>query len=377
MTIDDESSVYVGGLPYDATEETVLRVFELYGNVIAVKIINDASTRGKCYGFVTFRNPRSAILAINEMDGRTVDGRVIRVNEVRSRGRRLSFGRERESFRWNAERGRNWDRVRYHERDFDRDREDRYKDRFSDRSRERDRDRSLDDDGEERDRRYEREHDYDHAGDHFLHRDHHRDRDAEDNEQGQSRNRDQGWERDGALESERDREMDKTKSHDSISDKDRDDQSRRWNGSSTVDRQSRDRISHPSDDYNVQASSAFLAFLARIVKEQLERSMQKIEEIKNETIQMEESLEEKEKLVLDLQKKSKKLEDALINAKKNSSHQKLKLTKLHKSFMQVKDYTDRLKICERELQSLVDTELLEHGSEDVGLGDEILTIGNA
>ncbi|CAN6564231.1 unnamed protein product [Malus baccata var. baccata] len=344
MTIDDESSVYVGGLPYDATEETVLRVFELYGNVIAVKIINDASTRGKCYGFVTFRNPRSAILAINEMDGRTVDGRVIRVNEVRSRGRRLSFGRERESFRWNAERGRNWDRVRYHERDFDRDREDRYKDRFSNRSRERDRDRSLEDDGEERDRRYEREHDYDHAGDHFLHRDHHQDRDAEDNEQGQSRNRDQGWERDGALESERDREMDKTKSHDSISDKDRDDQSRRWNGSSTVDRQSRDRISHPSDDYNVQ---------------------------------MEESLEEKEKLVLDLQKKSKKLEDALINAKKNSSHQKLKLTKLHKSFMQVKDYTDRLKICERELQSLVDTELLEHGSEDVGLGDEILTIGNA
>ena len=38
MTIDDESSVYVGGLPYDATEETVRRVFELYGNVIAVKV---------------------------------------------------------------------------------------------------------------------------------------------------------------------------------------------------------------------------------------------------------------------------------------------------------------------------------------------------
>lgn len=29
------------------------------------------------------------------------------------------------------------------------------------------------------------------------------------------------------------------------------------------------------------------------------------------------------------------------------------------------------------LQSLVDTELLEHGSDDVGLGDEILTIGDA
>lgn len=38
MTIDDESSVYVGGLPYDATEDRVRRVFELYGSVIAVKV---------------------------------------------------------------------------------------------------------------------------------------------------------------------------------------------------------------------------------------------------------------------------------------------------------------------------------------------------
>ncbi|CAN6681116.1 unnamed protein product [Malus baccata var. baccata] len=364
MTIDDESSIYIGGLPYDATEETVRRVFELYGNVIAVKIINDAATRGKCYGFVTFRNPRSAILAINEMDGRTVDGRVIRVNEVRSRGGRLSFGRERENFRRNAERGRNWDRSRDHERDFSRDR-DRYKDRYTDQSRERDRDRSPEDVGEERDRRYEGERDYDHVRDHVLDIDLDQDRVAVDSDQGQSRNRNQGWERDRSLESDRDRDMDKTKSLDSTGDKDGDDQSRRWNGSNTVGRQSRDLISHPSDDYNVQ------------VKEQLHRSMRRVEEIKNETILMEESIEEKEKLVLDLQKKSKKLEDALINAKKNSSHQKMKLTKLHKSFTQVKDYTEKLKSYEHELQLLVDTGMLEHSSDEVGLRDEILTIGNA
>lgn len=38
MTIDDDNSVYVGGLPYDATEETVRRAFDLYGAVREVRV---------------------------------------------------------------------------------------------------------------------------------------------------------------------------------------------------------------------------------------------------------------------------------------------------------------------------------------------------
>lgn len=38
MTIDDDSSIYVGGLPYDATEESVRKVFDIYGAVVAVKV---------------------------------------------------------------------------------------------------------------------------------------------------------------------------------------------------------------------------------------------------------------------------------------------------------------------------------------------------
>lgn len=34
-----------------------------------IQIINDRSIGGKCYAFVTFTNPRSAMHAINEMDG--------------------------------------------------------------------------------------------------------------------------------------------------------------------------------------------------------------------------------------------------------------------------------------------------------------------
>lgn len=38
MTIDDSNSIYVGGLPYDATEEDLRRAFNFYGNVVAVKV---------------------------------------------------------------------------------------------------------------------------------------------------------------------------------------------------------------------------------------------------------------------------------------------------------------------------------------------------
>lgn len=64
------------------------------------------------------------------------------------------------------------------------------------------------------------------------------------------------------------------------------------------------------------------------VREQLELSIQRREELQKEIYQMEEKLEEKKQLVFGLQKKSQKLEDALTNMKKLSSHRKTQLTKV-------------------------------------------------
>lgn len=147
------------------------------------------------------------------------------MNEVRTRGGRLGFGRGRESFRRDVERRRNWDRARDHEMDYDLERE-RYKDRYNDRSMERDRysDRS-------RNGVYERGHeDHDLLSEHFSDRDHETDRDLEGNEQGHSRNHEQGWgKRNHTVESDREREMDRTDLRNNIVDKDRDQHSRRWN----------------------------------------------------------------------------------------------------------------------------------------------------
>ncbi|XVE98251.1 hypothetical protein REPUB_Repub03eG0089600 [Reevesia pubescens] len=340
MTIDDESSVYVGGLPYNATESSIRHVFSLYGAVVAVKIVNDQTTRGKCYGFVTFTNPRSAYDAINDMNGRTIDGRVVRVNEVTTKGGRSNFSRDRS--RW-SERDRGQDRERDHDRDGE-----RYRDRYSDRSVEHDRPRDHD---SGRERGYEH-HDHDRAAEYSLDRDH--DRDLEDNVLGESRDHIQDWERDHELNMDQDMEIAGSSGYNRSVDEE-EQQLRRWNGSMSNDRHGRRLSSDSSDDYIE-------------MKKELERSIQSREELKTEISQMEGRLEERQQIVLDLQIKSKTLEDALLAAKKLSSRRKMQLTKLHTCFLQVKEYREKLKRCEQELQSIVDSAMLD-GEDDVAVRD--------
>lgn len=47
-------------------------IFLLCINKINFQIVNDHGVGGKCYGFVTFTNPRSAVDAINDMNGRVM-----------------------------------------------------------------------------------------------------------------------------------------------------------------------------------------------------------------------------------------------------------------------------------------------------------------
>ncbi|KAF7806342.1 Cold-inducible RNA-binding protein B [Senna tora] len=365
MTIDDESSIYVGGLPYDATEDTIRTVFDLYGAIVDVKIINDQRTRGKCYCFVTFTNPRSAIDAINDMNGRTIDGRVVKVNGVRTRGVRSNFGREHVHHN-NTERNGDWDRGRDRDRDYDRDK-DGHRTRNGDWSRERDRSREhnrsrdFEHDG---DRRYEHTPYYDQPREPMLDKDRNREGHQADDDQEHGRAHFQGTEREYNLDLDTDRKMDRTNDSDRSFDGDRNEHFRRNNGLNVTKQHSVDFSSDSNGNHNYQ------------IEEQLERSTQRLGQLKNEVSQMEEKLEGNRLLVIDLQKDSRKLEDALISAKKHSSYRQMQLTKLHKCFVRVKDYTERLKSCEKELQALVDTVMLESDGDGVGLKDEQYINGN-
>ncbi|KAI7744154.1 hypothetical protein M8C21_033355 [Ambrosia artemisiifolia] len=336
MTVDDENSVYVGNLHYDSTEDTLRSAFDIYGQIIAVKIINDRGVNGRCYGFVTFTNPRSAVNAISDMDGRTVDGRIVKVNEVKTRGGRSNFGRD--NFRHNNDRDVEFDRGR--DRDYGRER-----DRSRDQKREWSRDR---DHGKERG--YDRARDVDRPRDRFIDRDrgHDRDKDLDDIDLERERDHDQ-------TDMDQDNEITRRSGN-----KYKDQSAKLTNASDLSERHSRDYPSGSSHGDHDQ------------VAKQLDISHQKIEELQKEVGRMEELADERGDHVAKLQEKFQKLEDALAAARKLTSNRKQQLTKLYKCFLNVKDYGEKLKICEEELQSLVGSTLKELENHDGLDPDELL-----
>jgi cold-inducible RNA-binding protein len=77
--------IYVGNLPFSATEDQVREMFAQHGEVESVAMINDRDTgrfRGFC--FVEMED-ESAQQAISALDGQDFDGRSIKVNEARPR----------------------------------------------------------------------------------------------------------------------------------------------------------------------------------------------------------------------------------------------------------------------------------------------------
>ena len=90
--------LYVGNLPYSATESSVTEKFAGSGTVESCKLISDRDTgRSKGFGFVEMATDAEAQAAIENLDGTDYDGRPMRVNEARPQQKR-SGGRDRGGF---------------------------------------------------------------------------------------------------------------------------------------------------------------------------------------------------------------------------------------------------------------------------------------
>lgn len=75
--------LFIGGLSWNTTDEGLKSAFERFGDVVDARVIKDRETgRSRGFGFVTFSEGGDATGAISEMDGKELDGRVIRVNEA-------------------------------------------------------------------------------------------------------------------------------------------------------------------------------------------------------------------------------------------------------------------------------------------------------
>ncbi len=88
-------SIYVGNLPFSASEADVEALFAAHGQVHSVKLITDRETgRPRGFGFVEME-PTAAEEAIKQLDGAEFGGRNLRVNEARERRQRGPRARRR------------------------------------------------------------------------------------------------------------------------------------------------------------------------------------------------------------------------------------------------------------------------------------------
>lgn len=81
-------SIYVGNLPWSASEQQVQDLFAEYGKVLSVKLISDRETgRARGFGFVEMED-NEALAAIEALDNHEFGGRTLRVNEAKPRAPR-------------------------------------------------------------------------------------------------------------------------------------------------------------------------------------------------------------------------------------------------------------------------------------------------
>ena len=76
--------LYVGGIPYSSTDDTLRAHFSAAGNVVSATIIMDKMTgRSKGFGFVEMSSDAEADAAIQMWNGKDFGGRTLTVNEAR------------------------------------------------------------------------------------------------------------------------------------------------------------------------------------------------------------------------------------------------------------------------------------------------------
>ena len=79
------AKLYVGGLPYSTTDESLLQLFSEKGyKPVSARIITDRETgRSRGFGFVELGPGDDAAKAIGEFNGLNIEGRALQVNEAR------------------------------------------------------------------------------------------------------------------------------------------------------------------------------------------------------------------------------------------------------------------------------------------------------
>ena len=94
------TKLYVGNLPYEATETDLQTLFETSGQVASINIVRDRATgQARGFAFVEMSDADGARKAITDLDRHQYGGRSLTVNEAKPMVPR-GGGRQRRESRW-------------------------------------------------------------------------------------------------------------------------------------------------------------------------------------------------------------------------------------------------------------------------------------
>lgn len=104
-----KQNLFVGSLAYATTDDTLKEFFEQIGEVERAKVATDReSGRSRGFGFVTYVNEEDNQKAVDQLDGKELDGRAINVSLARPREDRPQGGDRGGDRGGNSFRQRSW-----------------------------------------------------------------------------------------------------------------------------------------------------------------------------------------------------------------------------------------------------------------------------
>lgn len=81
------TKLFIGNLPFSATEQSVRALFEPHGTIESLALINDRDTgRPRGFGFIEMSSSDAA-KAMQALNGKDFEGRALKVNEAQSKPR--------------------------------------------------------------------------------------------------------------------------------------------------------------------------------------------------------------------------------------------------------------------------------------------------
>ncbi|KAI9820059.1 MAG: hypothetical protein M1826_001049 [Phylliscum demangeonii] len=81
---DDTAWLYIGGLAFDLTEGDIITIFSQFGEPVHINLVRDKETgKSRGFAFLKYEDQRSTDLAVDNLGGATVLGRLLRVDHTR------------------------------------------------------------------------------------------------------------------------------------------------------------------------------------------------------------------------------------------------------------------------------------------------------